>query len=140
MRYRRSGFTLIELMVVIIIIGVLALVATSMISGHIKKARKAEAVTAMGTIYAAERKYYAEWGGYLDVPITGEARSSAYHSLGIDLSDLDGVYFSNNCYHIDLSSGQFIVCEPQYSTAPKKGEVNNEPAMWIYPDGSIHGY
>jgi len=93
MRFNRKGFTLIELIIVIVIIGVLASIATPMMQGVQKKAILTEALVAMGTIRTLERAYYAErnafyYGGW------------DFEAIGIKNGDLNGTYVSQKCYFV----------------------------------------
>lgn len=54
----RKGFTLIELISVVIIVGILARIAAPMLSGMTTKAMCTEGVMAMGTIREACREYF----------------------------------------------------------------------------------
>lgn len=55
-----AGFTLIELMVVVAIIGILASIAVPQYSKFQSKARQTEAKVALGAIATAEKSYYIE--------------------------------------------------------------------------------
>ena len=68
---KRSGFSLIELMVVVAIIAFLAMIAVPNFNRFLAKAKRAEAYMNLSSIYAAEKSYYAEHGKYSDV-LTGE--------------------------------------------------------------------
>jgi len=59
---RRKGFTLIELMVVILIVAILAAVAIPILTARIDAAKWSEGKAMMGTIATAIRAYYAEHG------------------------------------------------------------------------------
>jgi type II secretion system protein G len=60
MKLNRKGFTLIELIVVIIIIGILAAIAAPSMTANVTRAKRQEAIAAMGAIRTAYRLYSAE--------------------------------------------------------------------------------
>jgi prepilin-type N-terminal cleavage/methylation domain-containing protein len=57
---KKKGFTLLEVLVVIIIIGILAALALPQYMKTIKKARIAEAASNIGSLRGAEIRYYQE--------------------------------------------------------------------------------
>jgi len=59
-----SGFTLIELMVVVAIIGVLTAIAIPQYQKYQARARQVEAKTILGSIYTAEQSFSTENGTY----------------------------------------------------------------------------
>ncbi len=83
----RKGFTLIELMIVIIIVGILAAVAIPIMQGRIDSAKWSEGRAIMGTIARMLRTHVAEKGNnFTPVPTLAE--------LGFEPGDLNGTYFS----------------------------------------------
>ncbi len=71
MSQEERGFTLIELMVVVIIIAVLAAIAIPLYTGYIRNARTTEATARMGAIMTAAKAYaqrYATWPTAFGVP------------------------------------------------------------------------
>jgi len=90
----RKGFTLIELMVVIFIVGILAAVAIPIMRGRIDSAKWSEGKAGAGAIKTAARAYCAEKGPLYDYSTTDIA------ALGFQTQDLDGRYFSNTDYSI----------------------------------------
>ncbi|MFN7904944.1 MAG: type IV pilin protein [Pseudobdellovibrionaceae bacterium] len=59
-----SGFSLVELMVVVAIIGILATVAIPSVNKYMLKARQAEAKTNLAAIYSANKAFAVEYNGY----------------------------------------------------------------------------
>ena len=101
---KRKGFTLVELMVVVLIVGILASVAIPLLSGRIDSSKWSEANAGAGTIRTAIRAYFAEkpaaaqlLAGNLD-PVAGAATLAA---LGFNATDLTGTYFVPADYTID---------------------------------------
>ena len=70
-RQSDSGFSLVELMIVVGIIGVLAAVATPKMQIFMAKAKQAEAKTTLSHIYTLEEAYYAENSTYDKVAVVG---------------------------------------------------------------------
>jgi len=58
------GFTLIELMIVVSIIAFLAVIAIPKFMNYVAKAKRAEVYLNLGSIYAAQKAYWAEHGTY----------------------------------------------------------------------------
>jgi len=83
----KGGFTLIELMVVIFIVGILAGVAVPLMRGRIDAAKWSEGKASMGSIATALRAHIAEQGNaFTAVPTLAQ--------LGFAANDLDGTYFT----------------------------------------------
>jgi prepilin-type N-terminal cleavage/methylation domain-containing protein len=84
----RKGFTLIELMVVILIVSILAAVAIPLMRGRIDSAKWSEGKAVAGTIASALRAYAAEKGGQ------GVWANPTQANLGFTDGDLKGTYFT----------------------------------------------
>ena len=96
----RKGFTLIELMVVILIVGILAAVAVPITRGRIDSAKWSEGKATMGTIATALRIYAARQGA------GGNYGNNlpTLEELGFIAGDLQGRYFDISNYEIEKTS------------------------------------
>jgi len=100
----RKGFTLVELMVVILIIGILAAVSVPIMRGRIDSAKWSEANNACGTIRTSVRAYVSEKGpnypNYSEIEGSLAASGSVASLLGFGDTDLDSTYFNQGDYVI----------------------------------------
>lgn len=62
---RSGGFTLIELMIVVVVIGILAAIAYPSYQEHVRKARRADAQTALLELAQFMERHYTANGKYL---------------------------------------------------------------------------
>lgn len=70
-RSAHRGFTLVELMVVVVLAAVLALVGLRAIDGHLSSSKSIEAMGMVRSIQSAQARYRAVTGVYLDVSSQG---------------------------------------------------------------------
>ncbi len=103
---KRKGFTLIELMVVIFIVGILAAVAIPIMRGRIDSAKWSEGKAAAGSIRTAARAFCAEkgptWGGVWANITLGDLGFNVVSAA--DGDDLDGKYFTNEAYAVAFTA------------------------------------
>ena len=98
---KHNAFTLIELMVVILIVGVLAAAAVPLMRGRIDRSKWTEANAAAGSIRTAMKTYFMETGN----TVTGSLNdASVQQALGVQSGDLTGSYFVATDYRIDSVS------------------------------------
>jgi len=84
---KSNGFTLIELMLVVAIIGILAALAIPRFMTTTQKSKQAEAKGILKQIYVSQRAYMQEFGSYYIIAGTASATSPAtFAELDIDIS------------------------------------------------------
>jgi type IV pilus assembly protein PilE len=64
MNFKQKGFTLIELMIVIVVIGILAAIALPAYQDYVTRAKRADAKTALLAVQLAEEKWRANNSSY----------------------------------------------------------------------------
>jgi prepilin-type N-terminal cleavage/methylation domain-containing protein len=132
---RKMGFTLVELMVVILIVAILAAVAIPILRGRIDAAKWSEGKAMMGSIATAIRAYHAEKGpaGTAPTAIVGSADTE----LGFTAADLTGTYFDDSDFTMsvtDMDPLTFTVTctptiDPDRPTTPPSWELN-QAGVW----------
>lgn len=121
----RKGFTIVELVVVVLIVGILAVVAVPLMRGRTDASKWSEAKTAMSMIAATLRTHAREKGSF--------AGPSTFSQLGIPDQDLDGTYFTRECYEITSASAvdgrvSFVItCTAAHSQ--RSGAPTSPPVM-----------
>ena len=129
-----KGFTLIEVMVVLFIIGILSAVAIPLMRGRSDSAKWSEGKAIAGSIRAAARAYIAEKGN------GGTFAGMSLVQLGFVAGDLSGKYFQDGDYGIvftDVGNGS----PPTYIitvTSSKTGEAPSVPSsITLNQDGIL---
>ncbi len=80
----KTGFTLVELVIVIAIVIILSVVSVPIYRGYIDKAKMSEAYALWGAVLAAQKAYYGEYGNFYLEKQT-DLNETAYSSvLGVD--------------------------------------------------------
>jgi prepilin-type N-terminal cleavage/methylation domain-containing protein len=95
LRTNNSGFSLVELMIVIVIIGVLAAVAVPIYNNNVRKAKMSEADAALGSIRTQLRVYYGENGSY---PVATDQYVITADWADVRSGELTGTYFTDSSY------------------------------------------
>jgi len=128
----RRGFTLVELMVVILIVGVLAAVAVPILRGKIDQAKWSEGAATAGAIRSAARAYYAE-DSTAAIALAGSALTDATAAqLGFSAGDLTGRYFSVGNFTIDnMTGGHATISVTAGTGLTGTGQLDNANG-WVY--------
>jgi prepilin-type N-terminal cleavage/methylation domain-containing protein len=131
----RKGFTLIELMVVILIVAILAAVAIPIMRGRIDAAKWSEGKAMMGTIATALRAYCAEYDG---PPDTCDLATLDFDTdLGFRVGDLEGTYFTQTLFSVVSGSYDVPSNVMSFSIQALAGTgINGPPSYTLDQDGA----
>ncbi len=100
MQRKRKGFTLLEVLIVVIIIGVLAAIALPQYTNTIEKAKSAEATSTIGALRSSMERYWYDQGSFgtsytratdlddLDIDNPNDDTGARYEYSLTDLSDI----------------------------------------------------
>lgn len=124
-----KGFTLIELMVVILIVGILAAASVPMMRGRIDSAKWSEGCATAGTIRSAVRVYFAENG---NAP-TGSLNATNMALLNFTSADLTGTYFVPGDYNIDsvdANGNAAVTVTGSQTNAPSGSKTLSATGTW----------
>jgi len=133
MTKQQKGFTLVELMIVVAIIGILSTIAIPNYLKMIGRAKQAEAKMNLGAIYTAEISYYAEnatFAGGVDsfVHMGWEPTSQlvARYAYQVD----EGLLMP--FYHPPVDFPTPYTTSKDSFTAQAFGNIDNDPAVDIW--------
>jgi prepilin-type N-terminal cleavage/methylation domain-containing protein len=128
---KRKGFTLVELMVVILIVGILAAVSVPMLRGRIEQSKWTEGAATAGAVRVAVRAKFAEdpttVGAWSDQAVSG-----VLTTLGFKSGDLTGRYFSVSNFTISSvdSNGNATIAVSAPTGLSGSGTLDN--SGWTY--------
>jgi prepilin-type N-terminal cleavage/methylation domain-containing protein len=137
---KKSGFTLMEILITIAIIGILASLVVPQLTGHIERSRSAEARNMMGAIREAEEAFFNGPAGiFLDLNTDSNGNSScedgegtpanAWNAIGIADPNLNPNRYFGYC--VDATTNgptQFQVIATRLGTSNYIGL--NQNGVW----------
>ena len=134
---RLAGFTLVELLVVVLIIGILSAVALPQYQKAVVKTRFAEAFVNLKNVGEAVKLCELENGG------TDIAACYEFSNLSIDIgkSDDDWIRYTNNFFYRPYSpdGGTNILAVADYNDSGFKNAHSSDVCLCLFRDGAIRG-
>jgi len=130
---KHVGFTLIELMIVVTVVGILAAIAYPSYSRYIVKSRRSDAQIALLQAAATQEKFFSDCGYYAVIlPGTKNCSTSADGVLGISTSSLNQYYtLSVAAGVITASSCSAISCGFTINATPNPGPQSADGPLRI---------
>lgn len=117
MRRQTSGFTLIELMIVIVIVGVLVAIALPAYQDYVRKSRRAEAIALMLDLQLTQEKYRANNISYASsLSAMGVSASYVANQVNSSYYTVSTTSSTNNTYTITATAVGNQVKDKQYGT------------------------
>ncbi len=102
---RKAGFSLVELMVVLVLVGTLVSLALPRFNTFIARGRQAEAHANLGTIATLQQSYKLEYNEYHDgmgmghpLPRCNNTGTQKENSLGFRVTDCESLRYTYNSY------------------------------------------
>ncbi len=85
-RKSKTGFTLVELVIVIAIVIILSVISVPIYRGYVDKAKWSEGYALLGTLLSAEKAYYSEYGNFYNTVGYGPGKNQVHVCpvLGVD--------------------------------------------------------
>lgn len=137
---RQSGFTFVELLIVVVIVGVLAAVAIPLYREATIKAYFSEADQAFGTIRTAIRRYEVNTLNQSFAALDAKydrVRVADMTELDLKPTDLDGAFFDSNSYYIVFKSPSYYMqAVPDSSRTGKVDHLTGLVRM-MWADGTF---
>lgn len=139
---KKHGFTLIELMIVVIIVGILAAAAAGIYRFYVKRAYSTEAKATLGTIRSAELVYHAEYNtflavatGYIEEPPVPPSDTAGLPTAGLGIEVVKNTWFDNPlCFSVVAGSDTFTAeCDGSKSGHSEVEDIGlrlDEKGVW----------
>jgi type IV pilus assembly protein PilE len=128
MKIKFGGFTLIELMIVVVIVGILAMIALPAYQDYARKSRRAEAISLMLDLQLSEEKFRANNPSYAST-LAAMGITSTYVGNQVDPAYYTfGIAASTNTYTITATAQGSQASDKQYGTPCHALTINQSNA------------
>jgi len=140
MRSKSRGFTLIELMITVVIIGILSAIAVPAYRSYVQRSKRSEATSALLRIQAAEEKFFLQNNAYsanlAGVPPAGlgmvtVTESGNYNlALAVAAGGFTATATTTSTQADDSKCRTFTINQNGVRTAADAGAVDNTAECW----------
>ena len=121
---KSKGFTLLELMITVAILGVVASVAIPAYTGYLTTARMSEAKNNIAALKLAEEEYYLEKNDYFDGANAGEINTRSGGLWTVSAGESGTPHFD---YAITVSGASYTITARGKAGTPVDGEEETYP-------------
>ena len=118
----QKGFTLIELMIVVAVIGILGAIAYPSYQDSVRKGRRAEARAALAELLYQQERYMTQNNTYYDIPTAGTQDIPFKTFSGSKLSGASFLLGAEACTGQTIKDCIQVFATPQYSD-PEVGQL-----------------
>ena len=145
-KWNDKGFTLIELMIVVGIIGILVAIAAPNFARYQSKARQSEAKIALSAVYGAEKSFYSEYSAYaggMDAIGYSPEGAKRFYTVGFSASHsgtvagFSGNLTTNPSYARTSFPASWTTCTPALTGSYPTGAINDPQAFTAVASGQI---
>lgn len=129
LKVKQQGFTIVELLIVIVVIGILAALVITTFTGIQQRARNTERETDIKAIHGQVEAYYAQNGRY---PTVGNLNDDAWRSTNMKGLDEGALHAPNSTADV---TGSATTATNEYSYIATPNGCDNTPT-----NGDCVGY